>query len=242
MQPSAVFQVEIRTKDIKRAMAFYGAVFDWRIFPNGPYYALVDAGSMPVIGILQDPRLPLGIANNILVDDCGAAGERATALGGRVVVTKSEVPGSGLFVGTLDPWGNELFFWQPYSAARPALKGTDVNPITFFEIATPDVPGAIKYYNELVGWSFWNVVFSDNYAMSENGELRRGIGICGVGPGVHGTTDYVEVPNLEETAAAVTKNGGQILIDPTDFPGEGKFIVFADPDGNRMGAVSGKRV
>ena len=57
-----VFQVEIRARDLARSIRFYGAVFAWKIYQSAPGYALVDTGRLPVVGILHDPRLPLGDA------------------------------------------------------------------------------------------------------------------------------------------------------------------------------------
>ncbi|HKA91578.1 MAG TPA: hypothetical protein VKE22_28140 [Haliangiales bacterium] len=232
-----VFQAEIRTRDLKTAMAFYGAVFDWKIYPSAPDYALIDTGVMPVVGIMEtkNPRFPLGVANNVLVEDCQKEGDRAVALGGSICVRKFVVPNSGAYVGTLDPWGNELFFWEPFTSGRPNLKGTRKNPIVLIDIATADLPAAIKYYSELVGWSFWGVVFSDNYAFAEGCGLQRGVGLIG-GRSI-GTTDYVAVTDIAETQAKVREAGGRIVVEQTEFPGEGLYIVFEDREGNRMGAL-----
>src|SRR5262245_60366650 len=113
-QGMQLFQSEIRTRDLKKSMTFYRAVFDWKIYPVAHDYALVDSGVMPVIGIMEtrDPRFPLGVVNNVIVDDCQREAERAVTLGGRITIQKWELPNSGWYVGTYDPWQNELLFWQ----------------------------------------------------------------------------------------------------------------------------------
>ena len=239
MQRLDLFQVEIRTRDLQRAMAFYGGVFDWRIFQASPDYALVDSGAMPVIAILEtrDPNFPLGLCNNVLAIDCQREADRAVELGGSVCVRRTEMPGSGAFIGTLDPWGNELFFWQPFTESRPSLKGSGANPIVYLEIATSDLPAAIDYYTKLVGWSFWSVVFGDGCALAEGCGLQRGVGLLAVPAGSHGTTSYIAVANLADTAAKVRAAGGQVLIERTAFPGEGWYMVCADLDGNRIGLL-----
>jgi len=240
MDPRDVFQVEIRTRDLRKAMSFYGAIFDWKIQPSAPDYALIDSGQMPVISIFEtrDPRFPLGIADNVLVEDCQKEGDRAVALGGRICVRKFVVPNQGAYVGTFDPWGNELFFWEPFTTGRPHLKGSKKNPVILLEIATPDLAAATKYYSTLLGWSFWGVVFADNYAFAERCGLARGVGLFGTkADQAHGTTNYVAVANLAETLAKVRAAGGRIVTEPSQFPGEGKFFVFEDLEGNRMGAL-----
>jgi uncharacterized protein len=237
---SELFQIEIRTRDLERAIAFYGTVFDWKIFRSAPEYALVDAGAMPVIGIFEtkDPDFPLGVCNNVVVDDCQREADRAVELGGRICVRKWVVAGAGAYVGTLDPWGNELFFWEPFTSARPNLKGSKVNPIVLKEIATPDLPAAIEYYTKLAGWKFWSVVFSDNYAFAEGCGLQRGVGlVTATEARPAGTTDFIAVTDLAETEAKVRAAGGRIIVEPTDHPGEGRVFVFEDPEGNRLGAL-----
>jgi predicted enzyme related to lactoylglutathione lyase len=238
--PREVFQVEIRTRDLKRAMSFYGAVFDWKIYPSAPEYALIDSGAMPVIALFEtrDPRFPLGVANNVIVEDCQKEGDRAVKLGGSICVRKFVVPNQGAYVGTLDPWGNELFFWEPFTSGRPNLKGSKKNPVVLLEIATPDLDTATKYYSTLCGWSFWGVVFADNYAFAEGCGLQRGVGlISGAAARAIGTTDYVAVADLAKAVAKVREAGGRVVVEPAEFPGEGKFFVFEDTEGNRMGAL-----
>ncbi|MCA9680519.1 MAG: hypothetical protein H6709_17420 [Kofleriaceae bacterium] len=231
-----VFQVEIRARDLARSIRFYGAVFAWKIYQSAPGYALVDTGRLPVVGILHDPRLPLGVCNNVLVEDCQATADRAVALGGSVCLARSEVPGSGAYIGTLDPWGNELFLWQPYTDGRPHLEAAPDNPIVFLEIVTPDRRAATTYYKKLVGWSFKGVSFAEAYAIAKGCGLARGIGLY-TSAGGHGTTNYVQVASLAETVARVDAAGGKVLAPPAAFPGGGRYVLFQDPDGNRIGAL-----
>jgi predicted enzyme related to lactoylglutathione lyase len=232
-----VFQIEIRVRDLQASMKFDRETFDWGVYQSSPAYALVDTGRMPVVGLLQDPRLPLGVCPNILVPDCTAAVEKAAELGGRVYITRSVVEGSGAFTAALDPWGNEIFFWQPSDDRRPNPKHDPTNPFVFMEIATPNVEKATEFYKALLGWSFWNVAFLPNYAMAEGCGLERGIGLYGGDASASGIVSYIKVANLEETSAKIQRGGGQVVVPPTDFPGEGRYIMFADIDGNRLGAI-----
>ena len=43
--------------------------------------------------------------------------------------------------------------------------------------------------------------------------------------------------DVGETAAKARAAGGRVVAEPADFPGEGRFIVIEDPDGNRIGAL-----
>ena len=43
--------------------------------------------------------------------------------------------------------------------------------------------------------------------------------------------------DVAEVAAAVTANGGRILMEKATIPGVGDLIFFEDPDGNVAGAM-----
>jgi len=231
-----VFQIEIRVTDLAAAMTFYRDTFQWGVYQAAPHYALVDAGRMPVIGIMTDPRLPIGVAPLYLVGDCEAAVARAKDLGGRIMFTRTEVPGAGVFTAALDPWGNEIYFWQQFVHGDPKLKQQPETPFCFVEIATPNLAKTTEYYSQLMAWSFWNVPFAQDYAIAEGHGLKRGIGVFG-GATSSGVLSYIEVKSLEETRKRIEANGGQVVVDPEPFLNEGRYLIFSDPAGNRLGAI-----
>lgn len=233
------FQIEIRVNDLARAITFYKAAFNWGIYQVSPHYALVDAGRMPVIGIMTDPRLPVGVAPLYLVGDCEAAVAQAAELGGRIMFTRTEVPGAGWFTAALDPWGNEIYFWQQAVRGEPTLKHVPATPFTFIEIATPSLEKTTKYYSELMAWSFWNVTFAQNYAIAEGYGLKRGIGVYG-GATAPGVLSYIEVASVDDTIQKIVANGGEVVVPPEPFLNEGRYIVFSDPAGNRLAAIEPK--
>lgn len=236
-----VFQIEIRVRDLAEAMTFYRNSFAWGVYRSSPNYALIDTGKMPIVGLLQDPRLPLGTCPMVLVPDSTAAANRAKELGGKLIITRSVVEGSGAFTGTLDPWGNELFFWEPFTEGRPNPKQPPVNPFVFMEIATPNTTKAKAYYAELMGWQFWDVTFAPNYAIAEGCGFKRGIGLMGGDASATGIIHYIDVANLEETQNKIEKNGGRVVVPPTSFLDGGRYMIFGDPSGNRLGAVESVR-
>jgi hypothetical protein len=150
--------------------------------------------------------------------------------------TRSEVAGSGAFTAALDPWGNEVYFWQQFVEGHPKLKHDPVNPFVFVEIATPNLEKATEFYSQLMGWSFWNAPFAPNSAIAEGCGLKRGIGLYG-GSATTGVVSYIQVASLEATSEKIQANGGQVVVPPEPFLQEGRYIIFADPSGNRLGAI-----
>ena len=237
--PAQLWQVEIRTRALDPAIAFYKHVFDWTIHRLGDEYAIVDTGLMPVgaIAVYANPGFPLGVGNYILSDDCEAAGQRAVSLGGRICVKKTEVEGSGWFVGTLDPWGNELFFWQPLKVQVPPQHTPHDHHFCWLEIpCAGKIEAGVNYYRSLLGWRFQTVPGTADYAYTEDGGLSRGVSLVGGerGTKLRGVTNYVMVADLKAATARLAEAGGKVLMGPVEIEGEGSFLVFRTPEDLRM--------
>lgn len=232
-----VVQIEIRTRSIDAAARFYQAAFDWRIHRLAPDYAIIDTGKPPIASLLQtpDPAWPLGLCPYALTDDCLAAGEQAVSLGGRIAITYTELPGSGAYVDTLDPWGNELAFWQREEPVEPQLSGPGTSPFCYAEVPVADLADGISYYRQLCGWKF-HLVPGLPAAFTEEVGLGRGVGlVSGSAARLRGITCYVQVPDCQAAAERVRAAGGQVILGPTDNP-EGRYLLLRDPEGNRLGA------
>lgn len=240
-----IWQVEIRTRDLAKCIAFYRSVFNWPIFPVGDDYAMIDTGIMPVGSILMtaDPKFPLGVGDFVLVEDCAAAGQQAVALGGRICVKKWEVPNSGWFVGTLDPWGNELWFWEPKVHTVPRLRAGREHHYCWLEIPVLDLAQGVAYYSKLLGWRFQGIEQRSDYAFTQDGGLSMGASIVGGTPGKQmlsvqhgrGVTNYVTATGLSQLAERVVAGGGKVVVPPKSL-GEGAFLVFLDPEENKLAA------
>ena len=53
---------------------------------------------------------------------------------------------------------------------------------------------------------------------------------------MRGVTNYIGTPDLAATATRILLQGGRIIRERTEIPGEGTFLLFQDPDGIRWGA------
>jgi predicted enzyme related to lactoylglutathione lyase len=114
--------IEIPADDTQRARHFYEEMFGWTFSetPFGDYllYA-TPAGEAGVAGGMgkRGESAPMTIRNYIGVDSIEASLEKATALGGRVVDGKDEVPGVGWWAVLADSEGNEIAIFQPMPRA-----------------------------------------------------------------------------------------------------------------------------
>jgi predicted enzyme related to lactoylglutathione lyase len=102
----------------------------------------------------------------------------------------------------------------------------------WYELTTPDVTGATKFYPLLTGWG--TQPFDDDYTMWTQGGVPLA-GIFNLGPELRergvppNWMPYVEVNDVDETAKLATSLGGAVVHGPAEIPGTGRFAVLQDP-------------
>jgi predicted enzyme related to lactoylglutathione lyase len=110
--------VELSTTDVGKAKAFYGKLFDWKLedIDMGPMgtYTMIKVGEGTGGGIMQQMIPGAGSAwmAYVLVDDIGAATEKAKSLGAKVLKDVTEVMGMGWLSIIVDPTGAMLGLWK----------------------------------------------------------------------------------------------------------------------------------
>jgi predicted enzyme related to lactoylglutathione lyase len=110
--------VELASTDVGKAKDFYGKLFDWQLDDvpmEGGSYTMIKVGEGTGGGMMQQPMpgQPSAWLAYVLVDDLGAATEKARSLGAEVVKDVTEVPGAGWFTIITDPTGAVLALWKP---------------------------------------------------------------------------------------------------------------------------------
>jgi hypothetical protein len=108
----------------------------------------------------------------------------------------------------------------------------------WYELTTPDVDGARKFYPPITGWGTQQ--FDKDYTMWTTGGVPFA-GIFRLGPEQHqqgippNWMPYIEVNSVDETARKVGTLGGSVIVPPADIPGTGRFAVVRDPQGATFG-------
>ena len=113
-----------------------------------------------------------------------------------------------------------------------------------FAINADDVPRARRFYERVFGWRFeaWGPPnFLQIFPGTENDSAVRGA--------LQGRRELIDgqrtvgfecsfaVGDVDAVAAAVTANGGSIIIPRTLIPTVGYLIFFRDTEGNAVGAM-----
>jgi len=115
--------VDFTVTDPETAKTFYTGVFDLTLKMEMPDYPLYSTPGGPDIGLIKDGADAGGPAEGIntigsptaifAVDDIDATLANVTALGGKTLVTKTEIaPGIGHYAYFADPDGNPIGLHQ----------------------------------------------------------------------------------------------------------------------------------
>jgi predicted enzyme related to lactoylglutathione lyase len=248
------------TSDQDAATAFYKSVIGWNasdmLIPEmGDYrYTIVSSGERGVGGIAQLSD-EMGEAGKrprwygyIEVPDTDAAARAIAGKGGAVRVEPADIPGVGRFAMVADPGGAAFFLLTPLPQENspPPVDPQDFGAVAWHELYSGNGEGAaFDFYSELFGWETKELM-----DMGPMGKYRLfGAG----GEPIGGMMDkpeqvplpmwgfYFHVPNLGEAIARITEQGGQILHEPHQVPGDSWIVKAMDPQGAAFALVSKTR-
>jgi predicted enzyme related to lactoylglutathione lyase len=112
-----------------------------------------------------------------------------------------------------------------------------VGSIGWIDMSTADASGVRDFYKAVVGWDTEDVDMG-GYADYVMKAPDSGDGVAGVcharGSNAElppGWLIYITVADVEASAAACTKHGGKVLVEPRGLAG-GRFCVVEDPGGS----------
>src|SRR3989344_8813467 len=126
-----------------------------------------------------------------------------------------------------------------------------MNPVVHFEMPAEDLARVKKFYETAFGWQM-NQLGAEmgSYLLAgtspvdtENMHINKGAINGGFYPkGQSGTSSHVviSVEDIKEHMETVKKAGGTIEGEPIDIPGIGTYVMFKDPEGNRVGMLQPK--
>jgi predicted enzyme related to lactoylglutathione lyase len=111
--------------------------------------------------------------------------------------------------------------------------------VNHFDMSAEDPDRAMKFYQNVFGWSFVKWEGPMDYWMFSTGEGESGIdgGLSRKSemfPPIYLT---IEVPGIDDFIERVEANGGRIMRAKMAIPGVGWFAMFQDPEGNAFGLM-----
>jgi predicted enzyme related to lactoylglutathione lyase len=122
-----------------------------------------------------------------------------------------------------------------------------MNPVVHFEIPAENRQRIVNFYSEVFGWEAqmmgeemgeYVVVTTsetdDNGRPKMAGTINGGFYLKSYAKPPHYPSVVIAVDDIDESIQRIKNAGGEVVDNPVDIPGVGKFVSFTDSEGNRL--------
>lgn len=242
--------VDLATSDLDGAIRFYTALFGWTADVSGDDFGgyttfllngLPVAGAGPLLGEGQ----PTAWSTYLATADADETTARVEAAQGKVLVPPFDVVDQGRMAAFLDPAGAPFSAWE-----AGMMRGAEVfdlpGALTWIELNTRDLEGAVAFYGSVFGWTFRaGQVGGLPYVVCERDHVPvAGIQLM-IGSGwpddlLPHWQVYFATVDCDVVAEHVSILGGRVVHPPTAIPGA-RYAVLADPQGGQFAVLNKHR-
>jgi uncharacterized protein len=124
-----------------------------------------------------------------------------------------------------------------------------MNPVVHFELPYKDAGRAILFYKNVFGWEMEELDETmGNYILATTAmkDAKPGSPAGAINGGLFPVkSDWpaqypsivIGVENIALKIERIKNNGGEVLGEPMDIPGFGKYVSFMDTEGNRNSII-----
>lgn len=121
-----------------------------------------------------------------------------------------------------------------------------MNPVVHFEMPAEDRKRMSEFYSKTFGWQtqqlgpeMGNYVLvmtteSDNKGPKKPGAINGGFFSKSDDMPAQYPSVVIAVDDIAQSMKKVAQSGGEVLGEPMDIPGVGKYVSFFDTEGNRV--------
>jgi predicted enzyme related to lactoylglutathione lyase len=246
---------EYMGNDLKAAADFYTGVVGWSAKDAGMTdfpYEILSTGSTMVAGMMDIPAEAKamgarpGWLGYIWVEDVDKAVPKLTAVGGKVLKARADIPGVGRFAVVADIEGAVFMLFRdgggnPPPPPPPGTPGL----IGWRELHAGDGAAALAFYSGQFGWtkaSDFDMGPMGLYHIFDSGHGDMG-GMFSRRPETPGPfwLYYFNVDAIDAAAERIKAKGGRVINGPMEVPG-GQWIVQAlDPQDAMFALIAPKR-
>jgi predicted enzyme related to lactoylglutathione lyase len=227
---------ELITRDIKKAQAFYGEVFGWKVSSlsmGDTSYDMITSGETAIGGyVATKDQTDAHWTSYLSVGDVEAALKRVTEAGGKILQPAFDVPTVGRMAKIADPTGATLWLFKSAEGDKEGDRGAGT--FAWNELITQDPSAALAFYQKVAGYGHQPMdmgPMGTYHVLDTGGTPRAGIMKAQDATQPSAWLPYVTVDSADAAVERVTRNGGQVLMPAADIPNVGRFAVFADPTG-----------
>jgi uncharacterized protein len=238
--PNTPRWVDLGSPDLEGSKRFYTQLFGWEAdsmpVETAGGYTIMKQGGKQVAGAgpLMMEGQPTVWTTYVYVDDLDATAAKVSAAGGTVMVQPMDVMDVGRMAIFMDPQGAVVAGWQPQAHTGAELFNEPVS-ICWNELATRDVEGSKRFYNQVFGWTGE----THPYGPTSYTELKAGDATA-AGMREMGEQDPANVPphwlvyfavaDTDATVAKAQELGARLLVPAMTIPA-GRLAVLSDPQG-----------
>jgi uncharacterized protein len=245
-QVGAVMSADIAVPEHEREKQFYSRVLTTGETPLWREDLMSNIGA-PIIGLgatnEQYAHLPLQWMPHIQVADVATSVQRATELGGAVLMHQKDKSDRSQWAVLSDPNGAS-FGVVPVTPAEmiPDLDEDDapVGHIAWLDLTITNAASTAEFYKQVVGWSVQDLAmkheavdYADYLMQGANGKAVAGV--CharGVNAGLPPVwLIYLPVGDVDESLRRVAEEGGTVLRSIKGKDGAYVYAAIQDPVG-----------
>jgi uncharacterized protein len=224
----------LRTRDMERAAAFYGALMGWTFesVPGTTSHRLLQSRGKTVASVHHVTDGSDGWAPHVSVESIERSVSDARSLGA-TLIDSINISGLARLATLRDPEGAVFGLWQPQPhQGADVMEG--VGTLWWVEVLSNDVAGACKFYGSLFGWTSTEKPLQPfaSYTFFKRGDVQEG-GLLPIGPGWDVLPRWNSIFSVEEGDATIQRAqalGGCEIFTHT-VPTAGRIGILTDPGG-----------
>lgn len=227
--------LELSTSELRKSAHFYETILGWTVEEVSDTYRLARSQGLPVAGMVAqvDSTFPDAWVTYFYTENLDETALRVTELGGRVLAEPTEVS-RGRVALCVDTAGALFGLME---TEETFVSGGEPGTAVWHELTTTShYAEAIEFYAQLFDWV--TATMSDDPQFRYTTAMAEGAPFAGIWdaagqfppqfPSFWQT--YLGVTSVDDLAATIKDNGGEILREPWDSE-FGRMMIIADPTG-----------
>jgi predicted enzyme related to lactoylglutathione lyase len=127
------------------------------------------------------------------------------------------------------------------------VPGSEIGAVCWTDLTVPDADRVADFYRQVVGWHSIPCDMDGyrDHCMTIPGTGQTVAGVCHA-RGVNADLPpqwliYLVVADVDQSAAACTRLGGEVLAGPRELGAQGRFCVIRDPAGAVAALIAPKK-